>query len=80
MSTTNPTRAAFAALNLANTWSVYTVADIGGKLTCEEADALIDFLQAVGADDKAAALVEAHTKSDEEGDLHYTGTQKEDQA
>lgn len=45
--------------------------DIGPALTCNEANVLAAFLDALGAD--GAGLLGAHTDGDEEGDEHWTG-------
>ena len=45
--------------------------ELATKLTCSEAETFASFMAAFGGDDYAAAFLEAHATSDEEGDLHY---------
>lgn len=40
-------------------------------LTCEEAESVAAFLRAWGWDSTAVLFLEAHAKTDLEGDLHY---------
>lgn len=47
-------------------------AGIGQYLTCEEADALVSVFSAIGCDDSAFVLADAHAASDTCGDAHHT--------
>jgi hypothetical protein len=60
-----------AARVFASTFDGLTCSDLGGRLTCNEAEAFADLLTAAGRPDHAEALMGAHTLSDEPGDLHH---------
>lgn len=49
----------------------YLLSDLGPHLTCSEADALKDFLIALGEQDSAESLISGHADADDEGDIHY---------
>ncbi len=47
------------------------LADLGERLTCREADALIDLLRANGKPRAAGWLLDAHSRGDDADDSHY---------
>lgn len=53
-------------------FSAWTLGDLGPHLTCTEADALANLLNAAGRPDLAEALSEGHAAEDDAGDAHYT--------
>lgn len=47
--------------------------DTAGSLTCSEAEIVADLFWAFGREESADLFIEAHSRSDEEGDQHYAG-------
>lgn len=47
------------------------LSEIGPRLTCREADALADLLNAEGWTAAADLLIDAHAEQDDEGDTHH---------
>lgn len=45
--------------------------DLGERLTCHEADALLDLFRVAGDTDAHATLLDAHSRGDDEDDSHY---------
>jgi|SRR5580765_906493 len=60
-----------ALTNFLETFDEFTLDDLGPNLTCSEADAWIDLLNASGHEDKAKTLLNSHSHGDDEGDSHW---------
>lgn len=47
--------------------------EVGGRLSCNEADQLVRLFQALGLHEHARSLAAAHAEHDEPEDSHYQG-------
>jgi hypothetical protein len=72
---TGPAVKAAALVEFLDVWGDgMLLSDLGPRLTCREADALIDLFRTHEQPAMAETLLDAHRLGDGEGDSHYTAT------